>query len=135
MEKEDGDTMDAKEFKKLRKHLGKTQKEMARLLGTSIKAIHSYEQQWRTIPPHAERQILFLTAKKNGRLKKTSACWAVRKCPKTRKLECPAWEFRSGNLCWFINGTICDGKVYKKWKDKMALCRRCNVFNSIFQNL
>ena len=38
--------MDSKEFKKLREKLKKTQKQMAQLLGVSIKAIHSYEQGW-----------------------------------------------------------------------------------------
>jgi DNA-binding XRE family transcriptional regulator len=43
--------MDSKEFIYFRKKLNKTQKQMAQLLGTSIKAIHSYEQGWRTVPP------------------------------------------------------------------------------------
>ena len=44
--------MDSKEFKKLRKKLNKTQKEIAQLLGLSVKAVHSYEQVWRNISPH-----------------------------------------------------------------------------------
>jgi hypothetical protein len=39
---------------------------MAQLLGTSIKAIHSYEQGWRTIPVHVERQLYFLLTRKSG---------------------------------------------------------------------
>ena len=58
--------MDSKEFVKHRKNLNKTQKEMAQLLGVSIKAIHSYEQGWRTVPPHAERQMFFLVARKRS---------------------------------------------------------------------
>jgi len=52
------------EFVHIRKELGKTQKQMAELLGTSLKAVHSYEQGWRRIPIHAERQMLFLFAQK-----------------------------------------------------------------------
>ena len=44
--------MDDKEFLRARKILGKTQKQLAELLGTSIKAVHSYEQGWRTVPAH-----------------------------------------------------------------------------------
>ena len=55
--------MDSKEFKKIRKRLNRTQKEIAPLLGVSQKAIHSYEQGWRNIPPHVERQMLFLLSK------------------------------------------------------------------------
>ena len=49
--------MDSNEFKSFRKKLNKTQKQMSQLLGTSLKAIHSYEQGWRTIPPAVERQL------------------------------------------------------------------------------
>ena len=47
--------MNSKEFIYFRKKLNKTQKQMAQLLGTSLKAIHSYEQGWRSVPPSAER--------------------------------------------------------------------------------
>jgi DNA-binding transcriptional regulator YiaG len=36
--------MDSKEFTYIRKKLNKTQKEMAEMLGTSTKAVRSYEQ-------------------------------------------------------------------------------------------
>ncbi|MDH3720234.1 MAG: helix-turn-helix domain-containing protein, partial [Desulfobacteraceae bacterium] len=49
--------MDSEEFAIFRKKLSKTQKQMASLLGVSIKAIHSYEQGWRSVPPHVERQM------------------------------------------------------------------------------
>lgn len=52
--------MDAKEFAYFREKLNKTQKQLAQLLGTSLKAVHSYEQSWRPIPAHVERQIFFL---------------------------------------------------------------------------
>jgi len=38
---------------------------MAQLLGTSLKAIQSFEQGWRNIPVHIERQMLFLLASMN----------------------------------------------------------------------
>lgn len=51
--------MDKKEFAQVRKKIGKTQKQLAALLGVSLKAIHSYEQGWRSIPSHIERQVFF----------------------------------------------------------------------------
>ena len=45
-------TMDSKEFSYIRQKLNKTQKQMAQLLGTSIKAVTSYEQGWRTVPAY-----------------------------------------------------------------------------------
>ena len=58
--------MDDKEFLRARKILGKTQKQLAELLGSSIKAVHSYEQGWRTVPAHVERQMFFLLAGKEA---------------------------------------------------------------------
>ncbi len=52
--------MEKKELAKIRNYLGKTQKQMAQLLGTSLKAIKSYEQGWRNIP------VYFVTRPANG---------------------------------------------------------------------
>ena len=123
--------MNKKEFIYFRKRLGKTQKEMALLLGTSLKAVHSYEQGWRNIPVHAERQVLFLVSQKMDHGDKLSPCWKTKKCPKKRKEKCPAWEFNAGKLCWFINGTICAGNPHKDWREKMAICKSCDVLHPL----
>ena len=47
--------MTGPEFTALRKRFDKTQKQMSQLLGVSIKAVHSYEQGWRSIPDHVEK--------------------------------------------------------------------------------
>ena len=120
--------MTNKEFSFFRKRLGKTQKQMAELLGTSLKAIHSYEQGWRNIPVHVERQLLFLFSRTRETMKKMSPCWKVKKCPTDKKETCPAWEFGAGKLCWFINGTVCEGTVQKDWKEKLEICKKCEVF-------
>lgn len=120
------------EFKKYRKKLEKTQRQMAQLLGVSIKAVHSYEQGWRTVPVHVERQILFLVSRLNKNIRNTVPCWDRKACPTEKKKACPAWEFQAGDLCWFISGTICDGNVYRSWKEKMKVCRSCEVMKSIF---
>ena len=46
--------------------LEKTQKELAELLGSSLKAVSSYEQGWRSIPAHIERQLFFLLIKQRN---------------------------------------------------------------------
>jgi len=127
--------MDKKEFSLIRSRLEKTQNQLAQLLGTSPKAIQSFEQGWRNIPPHSERQLLFLLASKNPGKKERSFCWAVRNCPVDVKEKCPAWEFHAGGLCWFINGTICQGEVQGSWQRKMKICRKCEVFRSAFDPL
>ena len=124
--------MDNDEFRRLRKRLKKTQAQMAQLLGVSLKAIHSYEQGWRSVPVAVERQMYFLVSRQNLNPDNHQPCWAVKNCPEERMIGCPAWEFKSGDLCWFINGTHCDGCVQKDWTDKMKICRSCKVFTSQF---
>lgn len=119
--------MDSDEFLKARKVLGKTQKKTAELLGLSIKAVHSYEQGWRKIPSHVERQIFFLLSRARGKDVKLKSCWTLKKCPQERRKQCPAWEFQAGRLCWFINGTICECKSMENWNEKMIKCRSCEV--------
>lgn len=123
--------MNKEEFKKYRALLNKTQKQISELLGISLKAIHSYEQGWRTVPVHVERQVYFLLSRLAKKNKAAKACWIVKKCSREQKQSCPAWEFSSGDLCWFINGTVCEGTVQKDWKDKMKICRSCEVLNSM----
>jgi len=123
--------LDNKEFTYARKKLNKTQKEMAQLLGTSMKAVHSYEQGWRSVPGHVERQVFFLVSGMRGTNKSRQSCWVIKKCSPERKKQCPAWEFQAGKLCWFINGTICKGAVQKDWHQKMRMCRSCEVLISL----
>ena len=127
--------MQAKTFSAYRKKLNKTQKQMAQLLGTSIKAIHSYEQGWRNVPVHVERQLYFLLTRKLFADKGTKPCWETRTCPQEQREQCPAWEFSSGDLCWFINGTICDGTVHDSWTEKMKQCCTCDVFKKILAKI
>jgi DNA-binding XRE family transcriptional regulator len=110
------------EFKKYRKRLNKTQKQMAELLGTSLKAIHSYEQGW---------QLFFLVSRLLKKGKGTRPCWTVKKCSARQRSQCPAWEFGAGDFCWLINGTVCDGTAHRDWNEKMKICRSCEVFSYI----
>jgi DNA-binding XRE family transcriptional regulator len=123
--------MDSKAFIDIRKELDKTQKGLASLLGISLKAVCSYEQGWRTIPSHVERQLIFLLAKKFRPEKETANCWEIRNCPEDKKERCPAWEFNSGDFCWFISGTICNNTTYSTWEAKMAICKNCVVLKKL----
>ena len=122
--------MNSQEFVSTRYNLGKTQKEMAELLGISLRSVHAYEQGWRNVPATVERQILLLVF-----LKASSTvlrpCWELEKCPSEKRERCPAWEFKAGTLCWFINGTICQGKADQYWDEKLRTCRKCQVFEPV----
>ena len=125
--------MEKEEFVEARTKLDKTQKEMSQLLGVSVKAIYSYEQGWRSVPTHVERQIFFLLSRKRGarNLSKAKPCWTIKKCPPKRRRECPAYEYNAGKFCWLVNGTICECKAQKNWKEKMKICRECSVMNDL----
>lgn len=127
--------MEKKEISKIRLHLGKTQSQMAHLLGVSLKAIQSFEQGWRKVPTHIERQALFLLAARKLPPKRAKPCWEAQECSAEKKRNCPAWEFRIGHLCWFINGTICCGETQESWRKKMSMCRQCDVFQTLFPDL
>jgi hypothetical protein len=119
--------VEKEEFVEARTRLDKTQKEMSQLLGVSVKAIYSYEQGWRSVPTHVERQVFFLLSRKRSGRQLGKPCWVIKKCPPKRRKECPAHEYNAGRFCWLINGTICDCKVQKNWKEKMKICRECIV--------
>ena len=122
--------MNQQEFQASRQQLGRTQKQLSELLGTSLKAIQSFEQGWRKVPIHIERQVLFLLTLQNDKAKQARPCWEVRKCSLETRRDCPAWDFNAGNLCWFINGTMCQGKPQTNWSSKMKVCRKCEVFRN-----
>ena len=123
--------MEKEEFTDIRRYLAKSQSQLARLLGSSAKAVQSYEQGWRNIPTHVERQILFLLTLKNASRTKKRPCWVIRKCPTEAKLNCPAWELNAGHLCWFICGTMSRGQAQESWHKKMKTCRQCEVFQAM----
>ena len=122
--------MDKTEFRLIRKKLHRTQKEMAQLLGVSLKAVHSYEQGWRVVPPAVERQIFFLFSRAVPTGPRPP-CWELRDCPPELRADCPASQFDCGGMCWMVNGTLCGGSDQGSWESKMATCRACPVFKSL----
>ncbi len=122
--------MDKTQFALLRKRLGATQRRLSQVLGVSLRAIHAYEQGWRKVPAHVERQVLFLLAWRRG-IGDQDPCWEIRSCPLERRENCPAWQFRMGQLCWFVNGTFCEGTARADWDAKMAVCWECDILRRL----
>ncbi|MCU0563466.1 MAG: transcriptional regulator [Desulfobacterales bacterium] len=121
--------MDQTEFKTLRKKLQKTQRQMAQLLAVSLKAVHSYEQGWRAIPPAVERHVLFLVSLADPAAP-MPPCWGLKGCSPEQRAGCPAAELNCGDMCWLVNGTISGGEDLGSWESKMAVCRACPVFRT-----
>ena len=124
--------MNKKEFSQIRHDLGKTQKQMAQLLGTSLKAVQSFEQGWRDIPLPVRTPGTVSYGPEVFSKQKYQTMLGHEAMFREDPAAVPAWEFQAGHLCWFINGTICGGKVQKSWQGKMEICRQCAVFVSLF---
>ena len=127
--------MDNKEFSQIRKLLGKTQKQLAELLCVSVKAIQSFEQGWRNIPSHSERQLLLLFSLKKPMDMNFKPCWEIKDCPGEWRDNCIVWELKARHFCWFLNGTFCKGKLQNNWSEKILLCRECEVYRSFMPEL
>jgi DNA-binding XRE family transcriptional regulator len=127
--------MDKKEFLKVRRYLEKTQNELAKLICVSPKAIQSFEQGWRNIPPHVERELLLLLSLKKPVDGSEQPCWEIKKCPEEWRDICIIWELQAKRFCWFLSGTFCQGKAHQNWEEKIKLCRECEVYQSIFSLL
>ena len=125
--------MEKQEFVSVRKKLGRTQKQLASLLGASLKAVQGYEQGWRKIPVHIERQLFFLIYLASAGSTRQKSCWVIHKCPTDRRDKCPAWEFKAGEICWFINGTSWKGIEQKNWQEKMKICHACEILISLLE--
>lgn len=126
--------MDKTEFIEKRKTLGKTQSQLARILCLSTKTIQSFEQGWRNIPVHVEREILLLEMlKQNSEGNQPQrACWEMTGCPAGWRKSCIVGELGVKGLCWYLNGTFCRGEYHRNWEEKIAVCRECEVFRSTF---
>jgi hypothetical protein len=123
--------VDRGDFIQTRRCLGKTQVQLAGLLGVSPKAVQSFEQGWRQVPAHVERQLLFLLYLTQRPDEDLEPCWERKGCEQGAREKCLAWEFQAANLCWFITGTMCAGEAQATWAKKMRLCRQCEVFLSL----
>jgi DNA-binding transcriptional regulator YiaG len=103
-----GGRMSGDEFAHLRASLGKSQRELAELLGLSQKAVESYEQGWRRVPAHVERVLYFLLFKLNeDEIEAEDPCWQSQACPDEQRSKCIAYVAKAGSYCWFFTGKLC----------------------------
>lgn len=117
--------MEIDDFYNARKRLGKTQHELADLLGLAVKTVRSYEQGSRKIPAYIERELWYLLSNQKGSFINSEMCWDILQCGV--KEQCPAWEFQTGHMCWFICGTLCACTKGCSFKEKSAKCRSCVI--------
>ena len=127
--------MNKEEFVKIRKRLGKTQKEIAKLLGISYKTVESYEQGNRNIPKNAARLLYFILFKLNMELLDDKRlCWEINNCPVECRDHCVAYLAREGFFCWFLTCTSCvRGKAISK--GAVNTCHDCSLFKENLEKI
>ncbi len=120
--------LDPSDLQEVRKALGKSQAELAELLGVSTRAVQSYEQGWRPVPAHVQRVaslLLFLDwRERGGRVK---PCWDIRRCSDDVRSKCTVGQLAAGDLCWLLMGYRCRGRTQRSAEVQMARCRSCEV--------
>jgi transcriptional regulator with XRE-family HTH domain len=127
--------MQKEKFYQIRKRLNKTQKEMANLLGISIKTVESYEQGLRNIPVNVERIVYFLLFKLNmEKLNGKELCWDRKKCPETTRTNCIAWAAKEGFFCWFLTGKVCAHEELISSKSTGS-CFHCSFFKDNLEKI
>ncbi len=122
--------MDKAAFAATRSLLGKSQRELAELLGLSLKAVESYEQGWRSVPSNVERMLYYLLFKLNKEaFEAEGPCWAATSCPEERRGHCVAYVAQEGHFCWFFTGGLCaSAKASDKSEGGARHCYGCAVF-------
>ncbi len=119
--------MDKAAFAATRSLLGRSQRELAELLGLSLKAVESYEQGWRSVPSNVERMLYYLLFKLNQKAFEAEfPCWAATSCPEERRGHCVAYVAQEGHFCWFFTGGLCASA--KASGEGERHCYRCAVF-------
>ncbi|MEI6875357.1 MAG: transcriptional regulator [Spirochaetota bacterium] len=124
--------MDAAAFASIRSKLGRSQREIADILGLSLKAVESYEQGWRKVPANVERILWFLYFKLNEKtIEEEAPCWERTDCPEDRSANCVARLAGEGRFCWFFTGKLCDTAREKRGES----CYTCDVFTKLVHTI
>ena len=120
--------MDKVGFRRIRALLGKSQRDVAGLLGISLKAVESYEQGWRGIPSNVERMLYVLLFKLNEKAFALEApCWTAKSCSEGSRKDCVAYVTGEGHFCWFFTGGLCASAKASGMGERH--CYGCAVFS------
>ncbi len=115
------------DLRAIRSLMGKSQSQMARLMGISTRAVQSYEQGWRGAPPAVQKHamlLLYLHRRRSGI--PARPCWEVCECGEDVRRDCPAYLLQEGHLCWLATGNRLPGmKGRASWPAKAHQCEKC----------
>ncbi len=114
------------DLRSIRKALGKSQGELAEMLSISARAVQSYEQGWRAVPPYVQKlaALLLYLARRKDR-PELRPCWGVCSCDGELRSRCLAYQCRAGDLCWIITGDCYRAVKQGSWQAKFSRCADC----------
>ncbi|MBI5140654.1 MAG: response regulator [Nitrospirae bacterium] len=58
-------------------------------------------------------------------------CWEYKNCSRGCDGGCPAYDKKSGNICWLVAGTMCGGKVQGTYAQKLSSCTECEFYQYV----
>jgi DNA-binding transcriptional regulator YiaG len=91
----------------VRKTMGMTQVEFADVLGVSVRAVQSYEQGWREIPPSTLRHMFAVLASVRREQLDEVPCWELTGCDAAARSDCRSHRLGKGLFCWLVAGSGC----------------------------
>lgn len=118
--------------REIRDILGRTQQELARALGVSVKAVQSYEQGWRDVPVRVLIQLVVLLALYRKHSMDDMPCWKIRKCDDLYRKKCSSFLIGGGQFCWFVGSNECLPPGGKDDKDILP-CMSCPVVQRLLK--
>ena len=131
-------TSRAKMVRRIRDEFGVTQKQLAKVMATSVKTVQSYEQGWRNVPPRALLQLFVLLAIHRRRQVDLRPCWEIRNCAPEDRADCPSHAFGDGQFCWLVCGGAgnchCESPLDTDGNgQKLLPCMDCAVTRQLLQ--
>ncbi len=126
----------AESFRRIRKQLGVTQAQLAVAMGTSTKAVQSYEQGWRNVPTRVLVQLFVLLAIHRRRQVDKVPCWEIKKCSAEERENCPSFTIGDGQLCWFVTAGGGCGRIgdLGNRDDALMPCMGCEVIHRLLRS-
>ena len=123
----------------IRGEFGATQAQLAMAMGTSVKAIQSYEQGWRNVPTRALLQLLVLLAIRRRRQVDAAPCWDILRCTPEMQKGCPSFTFGDGQFCWLVcaGGGKCrcaSRRRPRRSRGDLLPCMQCDVVRRLLRS-
>lgn len=123
----------------IRGEFGATQAQLAMAMGTSVKAIQSYEQGWRNVPTRALLQLLVLLAIRRRRQVDAAPCWDILRCTPEMQKGCPSFTFGDGQFCWLVcaGGGKCrcaSRRRVRRTRGDLLPCMQCDVVRRLLRS-